>query len=254
MNDINRILKKYPKKKPPLSNFYIDNYDSFYDNNRNAKSLVTKISSLLERWMHLVVSKRHKNKNLRILEIGAGTLNHLQYEGHYQSYDIVEPYEKLYNNSSQISNITNIYKSIYDIPREAKYDVIISVATLEHVEDLPEILVKISALMNNNPSSSVKIAIPSEGGLLWYLSWRFGTGLGFWFKYGKSYKPFMNYEHINTSHEIESLMRYFFKEVSIKRFPFSNLHFSLYTYIEASIPNDENINDYLNGSTHSPKI
>jgi hypothetical protein len=253
MNEINYILSKFPKKKPPLAQFYRDNYNSFYDNNRNAKSLVTKISSYLEQWMHLVISSNNKINNPKILEIGAGTLNHIPYEKKYQTYDIIEPYVDMYKNTSLLSRVNNIFTSIYDVPPNFKYDLIISIATLEHVEDLPAILVKAADLLDNNSDASLKIAIPSEGSFLWYLAWRFGTGLGFWLKYGKSYKPFMNYEHINSSHEIESLIHFFFKDITVKRFPFEAFHLSLYTYIEASNLNLNNIKYYLDSTMCAEK-
>ena len=39
---------------------------------------------------------KKKFENSKILEIGAGTLNHLKYEKNFSEYDIVEPFKNLF--------------------------------------------------------------------------------------------------------------------------------------------------------------
>ncbi|SHO80672.1 hypothetical protein MNB_SV-15-275 [hydrothermal vent metagenome] len=179
--------------------------------------------------MHIQISKSSK-KN--ILEIGAGTLNHIKFEKKYLFYDIVEPMPFLYKDSQYLKDINNIYKSSKDIPNNILYDNIISIAVLEHITDLPSELVRLSKKLNDK--GVMQISIPTEGSFLWYCSWRFVTGISFYLKYKLDYKPFMKYEHVNNSKEIEILIRYLFKNVKIIRFPFNIFHFSFYTYIEAS--------------------
>ena len=48
----------------------------------------------MESWAHKIISKKKFEKN-KILEVGAGTLNHLKYEKSFSEYDIVEPFKKL---------------------------------------------------------------------------------------------------------------------------------------------------------------
>ena len=43
--------------------------------------------------------------NEEILEIGAGTLNHLKYEKNYSVYDIVELFKNLYQDSIEIKKL-----------------------------------------------------------------------------------------------------------------------------------------------------
>jgi hypothetical protein len=81
------------------------------------------------------------------LEIGAGTLNQLKYEKK-AIYDIVEPFEILYENSPELNRINKIYRDISEINDE-KYDRIISCACFEHILNLPEVVAKSCILLNN---------------------------------------------------------------------------------------------------------
>ena len=44
---------------------------------------------------HKIISKKKFEKS-KILEVGAGTLNHLKYEKSFSEYDIVEPFKKTF--------------------------------------------------------------------------------------------------------------------------------------------------------------
>ena len=72
-----------------------------------------------------------------ILEIGAGSLNHVPYEKCVPIYDCVEPFRELYEASRYQEQIRNLYKDVKGIPEHARYDRILSLALLEHLEDLP---------------------------------------------------------------------------------------------------------------------
>ena len=71
-----------------------------------------------------------------------------------QPYDIVEPYEGLYKNSSELDRIRNIYADIATIEGEALYDRITAIATFEHITDLPEVVAKSCLLLKNNGHAS----------------------------------------------------------------------------------------------------
>jgi hypothetical protein len=51
----------------------------------------------------------------RTLEIGAGNLNHLQYEPQGGPYDVVEALSHLAENSSRRSRVVNIYRDLAEI-------------------------------------------------------------------------------------------------------------------------------------------
>jgi hypothetical protein len=78
--------------------------------------------------------------------------------------------------------------------------------------------------------------IPSEGGVLWGLGWRFTTGLAYYFRTGLNYKTVMRHEHVNNQKEIIAIVRHFYDDVFIARFPFNFSHISFYAYVEARNP------------------
>lgn len=237
---ISRILEKFPKKRKPLPEAYVKLYDQMYESNRKGRDIASSFALFLERWMH----RMHQNYvEFPILEIGAGTLNHIPFESKTGEYDVVEPLPMLYFNSENKDRINEFYKSIDCIPLDKKYARIISVAVLEHVENLPDLIARSALLLSTN--GKMLSGIPSEGGVLWYLAWRCGTGIAFWLRHKLSYVPFMRYEHINNADEIISLMRYFFKNVEVVRYPISVKHLSLYTFLVASEPNIDLAKRYL---------
>ena len=69
--------------------------------------------------------------------------------------------------------------------------------------------------------------------------------MSFWLRNKIPYGVLMRHEHINSLAEIESIIKFFFKEVRISRYPLPFVHVSLYSYIEASSPNVEAAKLYL---------
>lgn len=244
MKNIEEYLKRFPKVRSKLPPSYQKIYENEYKDNRNGIGFIGKLKLKLEDWMHIKIANLPK-KN--ILEMGAGTLNHIKFEKNYSSYDIVEPMSFLYENSKFINNINNIYSSSKEIPKDKIYNNIISTAVFEHITDLPSELLRLTNRLNKD--GIMQISIPTEGGFLWYLSWRFITGTSFYLKYKLDYKILMKYEHVNNAQEIEALIKFLFNNVKIIRFPFNLFHFSFYTYIEASDINYTSIKkleQYLN--------
>ena len=224
------LKKKYPKYRRPLSKEYLKVYEEHYKNNRDGKGLTNFLSSYMESWAHKIVSKT-KFKSDKILEIGAGTLNHLKYEKNISSYDIVEPFKNLFINSDEKKYVNRIYDSIFQI-KNNKYDRIISIMTFEHLENLPEIVKKCHALLDKD--GVMQIAIPCEGEFAFKLGWKLTTGISFKLKYGLNYSKIMSHEHLNTQKEILVVLKNFFRISKFKRSPFIlPLHnLSFYSYIE----------------------
>ena len=96
-NRIPRLLDSYPRERPPLSEAHRAGYVDEYKINRDGKGALYKILSLLERWGHNKVSDQQNDGD--ILEIGAGTLNHVPYESGIANYDCIEPFQELFANS-----------------------------------------------------------------------------------------------------------------------------------------------------------
>ncbi|WP_096908420.1 methyltransferase domain-containing protein [Halobacteriovorax marinus] len=192
----------------------------------------------LEEWMHIKVANSSHSET--ILEVGAGTINHPIYEKNFSQYDIVEPQEYLYRNSNQLKFINNRYLNLSQIEADKKYDKICSIAVLEHLENLPFDLYQ--ALQHLKPGGRFAAGIPSEGGLLWGLTWRLTTGVAFFLKHRLNYKNLMRYEHVNDDLEIIDILSFLFKDVTIKRFPLPYRHFSWYTFLDCKEVNYVNLN------------
>ncbi|MGZ6206018.1 MAG: class I SAM-dependent methyltransferase [Syntrophales bacterium] len=235
------LREVYPKKRRQLPPEYEAIYKEEYRHNRSSKGTVAGIVARLEQWMHRKVAMPPQTSPL--LELGAGTLNHVPWEDAVDLYDIVEPFVDLYRDTPYVRRIRHFYPDISDIPPESSYARIISVAVLEHVLDLPALVARACLLLKD--SGRFVAGIPSEGGLLWYFAWRFGTGLDFWIRRRLTYGVLMRHEHVNTAKEIVAVLNVFFTRVSVDRFPLPLLHGSFYTLIEAKIPRKDLATHFL---------
>jgi hypothetical protein len=229
------IFDNFPKLRPPLPREIQDIYSAHYKSNREGQTIAS-LARRMESWLHRQVASdvaNLKDSAKVTLEIGAGTLNHLPYEPAVHSYDIVEPFADLYICAPLLGKVRNIYSDISEVPVSCHYDRITSVATLEHVCNLPEVIARSGLLLAEN--GVFRSSVPSEGTLLWTLGWKLTTGLEFKLKYGLDYALLMKHEHVNTAEEIEEILEYFFKEVKCKVFGLSK-SISLYRYYECHNP------------------
>ena len=225
------LIKTYPRIRPPVSAEFSRVYEQVYKDNRSGKGLLSHLSQQLESWMHRKVASCVNAQAHQLLEIGGGTLNHVDYEQNTLHYDIIEPLHILYQDNPKKSRIRHFYNDIKEIPETIRYNRIISVAVLEHIVDLPDVLRKCTTLLEKD--GVFQAGIPSEGGLLWGMAWRCSMGLSFKLRTGLDYGELMRHEHVSNADEIIALVQHFFKEVTVKRFPLRGGHSSLYCYIEA---------------------
>jgi hypothetical protein len=238
------LFQDFPKTRPVLPPSYELIHKEHYKRNREGRSIATALSLKLEGWMHRKVAEDVKERNYTCttLEIGAGTLNHLPYEPNTTPYDIVEPLLSLYEPSEQIGRIRNIYKDIAQISRSEKYDRIISIATLEHICNLPEVVARAALLLKQG--GQLRIAVPSEGTLLWRMACKLTTGMEFKLKYGLDYDIIMRHEHVNSAREIADILEFFFEQVKSTALGFSK-KFSLYQFFICSAHNVDKCLCYL---------
>ena len=243
-DDRHLALANFPKQRKPLPVEYQKIYDTHCKDNRGGRTTASRLGQLMERWMHKQVAANDggTSQPISTLEIGAGTLNHLVYESTNSPYDIVEPFRGLFESSRDIVRIRNIYNDIFEIPDDRRYDRVISIATLEHVCDLPKLVAKSALLMHQE--GQFRAGIPSEGTWLWRLGWRLSTGLEFRIRYGLNYELIMKHEHVNTAAEIDSVLRYFFAKVRFKVFGLSK-SVSLYQFFCCEKPDPRRCTDYL---------
>src|SRR4051812_44678822 len=203
------ILSRFPKERPELPEAYRRIYAEHYKRNREGGSAASSMSQKMESWMHRMVAADVAGTPTPpgTLEIGAGSLNHLRYEPRSDCYDVVEPLTDLVTTSAYRSRISRAYPTLAEI-RDRQYARIISIAAFEHYCDLPDIVAECRRLLA--PGGQLRVAVPSEGTLLWTLGWKLTTGLEFRLKYGLDYAVLMRHEHVNTAAEIEAVLRAFF--------------------------------------------
>jgi hypothetical protein len=203
-----------------------------YRFNRSGKRGLSKIVAKLESWMHRRVGDKVSGGSL--LEIGAGNLNHVPYLPGSCICDAVEPFRELWVDSPYRSRIYRMYSDLQEIPQNVSYDCIFSVAVLEHLADLPFILARAGLLLCEG--GTFRAGFPSEGGMLWELSWRLTTGIEYRLRRGLDYGAIMRHEHLNTASEILMLLRHFYEHVEVFRFPLPFDHLSFYTTAIARQP------------------
>ena len=239
------IIDLFPKNRADLPKEYQDIYTLHYKRNRDGKTKTTSLSMKMERWLHRQVALDLKNidseSDTDTLEIGAGTLNHLKFEQNVKDYDIIEPFTDLFKNSDQLKRVKNVFSDILEIDNNTKYQRIISIATFEHIMDLPTIIAKVALLLKKE--GVLRVSIPNEGTVVWKLGTLI-TGLEFKKIYGLDYQVLMKYEHVNTAYEIEEVLRYFFKETSIKVFGISK-KLAFYHFICCKTPDVKKASEYL---------
>ena len=206
------LLSLFPKQRPELPEAYRKIYAEHYKRNREGASAASFLSRKMESWMHRKVAEDAGRNagECSTLEIGAGGLNHLQYEPASGDYDVVETLGDLVETSPNRSRVAHAYRDLAEI-RDRQYDRIISIAAFEHYCDLPDVVRRCGELLA--PHGQLRIAVPSEGTRLWTLGWKFTTGLEFRMKYGLDYGVLMKHEHVNTAAEIEGVLRIFFRIV-----------------------------------------
>lgn len=237
------MFDNFPKDRPELPPEFQAIYAEQYKQNRDGGSKASGIAQKLESWMHKkVAADAISGPEKATLEIGAGTLNQLQYEKVSKPYDIIEPFELLYKDSPQLNRIRHVYNDISEIPEGTVYDRVTSIAAFEHICDLPRVVAKSGLLLAEG--GNLRIGIPSEGTILWRLGYTYSTGLEFKRKYGLDYEVLMRHEHVNTAKEIEEILKYFFTEVRGSVFGIAK-SLSFYQFYACEKPVRERCFEYL---------
>jgi hypothetical protein len=240
--DNSRILEKFPRIRIELPEEYRRIYEQHYLDSREGQSKTTSLVKRLETWLHKKVAEdvAAGGNHFSTLEIGSGTLNHLAFEPVSNSYDAVEPFALLYQQSPMRSKVRRIFGDIMEIDG-VTYDRIISIATFEHVTDLPAMVAKAATLLNEK--GHLRVSVPNEGTILWRLG-TYVTGFAFRKKYGLDYQLLMRYEHINTAGEIEEVLRYFFRSVRVSVLGL-NRKLAFYRFCDCRDVIEENLAAYL---------
>ena len=229
------LLKRFPKTRPPLPAAFQAIYQTHYKENREGGSTASSLAQRMEQWLHHAVASdlRGGGRSVATLELGAGTLNQLRFEASTGPYDVVEPFAELYAGSPHRHRVRDIFADITEVPADRRYDRITSVAALEHITNLSEVMAYSALLLAQD--GVFRAAIPSEGGFLWRMGWTFTTGLEFRLRHGLDYGVLMAHEHVNTAAEIETLAGALFEDVTIRSYGIGR-ELSLYRFFAASRP------------------
>ena len=138
------------------------------------------------------------------------------------------------NRSPDLARIRHINPALNEVPLSPGFERILSVAVLEHLDDLPTTIAACARRLA--PGGIFQAGIPAEGGFIWGSAWRVTTGISYRLRTGLPYAPVMRHEHLNDAAEIISILRYFFQIVRVHWFPLPTRHFAFYGYIEAREP------------------
>ncbi|HLQ76386.1 MAG TPA: class I SAM-dependent methyltransferase [Terriglobia bacterium] len=241
------MLSRFPKTRPVLPDAYRAIYDEHYRTNREGLSPASSLSQKMEAWMHRCVASdvAEGSAGRRTLEIGAGRLNHLVFEPQSDAYDVLEPMKELCLESPQRGRVRNVY-SAFDQIGDSQYDRIISIAAFEHYRHLPAIVATCGVLLAAN--GSLRIAIPSEGALLWKMGWTLTTGLEFRIRHGLDYGVLMRHEHLNTADEIRMVLQMFFAGIRTRFFGIGPA-LSFYQFFECRNTDRELCRRYLESAS-----
>jgi len=136
----------------------------------------------------------------------------------------------------------DVYSDIDEIDLNKQYDRIISVATFEHIEDLPKVVAK--TCVHLNQQGTLRTSIPNEGNFLWSLGWKMTTGLEFWYNYRLDYGTLMKYEHVNNANEIEEILDYFYEDNKCSCFGLGK-KMAFYRFYESKQPRVDRAKEYL---------
>ena len=146
------MFEQYPKIRPPLPDRIETIYAEQYRSNREGETLASKAAQTAESWMHRQVARDvlgQPSERRSTLELGSGTLNQLPYEPEVGPYDIVEPFSDLYVDSPAVSRVRDAWSDVSQVPDGARYDRITSVAALEHISNLPEVVARCGLLLSS---------------------------------------------------------------------------------------------------------
>jgi hypothetical protein len=239
------IFDRFPKARPRLPDAHAAVFAQEYAINRTGATLTARAAQRLEGWMHRQVAARSRPGE-QLLELGAGTLNHVAYEARAESYDAVEPRAFLYQDQPVRRALRRIVPSIDDLPADARYDRVLSIAVLEHMTDLPREVARAAGRLKDG--GVFQAGVPCEGHLLWGIAWRLSTGLAFRLRTGLSYAPLMRHEHVNRFDEIRAVLDHLFARSAVRFFPLPTPHLAFYAYLECREPRHDRARALIAGA------
>jgi phosphatidylethanolamine/phosphatidyl-N-methylethanolamine N-methyltransferase len=200
--------------------FYSDFYTTVFNESGFTKFSFQMTHKLLEKNYHFHSRKmnRFREKNFRIIEIGAGKGEHLPFVkddfSEYLMLDLFDPPENYFGlENSRVKWIkADICGQLKDY---GLFDRVIVMCVLHHLEDIESAVENMMRILK--PGGAITIFLPSDPGLFNRLNRRI-------FVTSKAKKHgFFNYdlvnalEHRNHCYSIDKQLKYLFKDFNVSR-------------------------------------
>jgi SAM-dependent methyltransferase len=164
---------------------------------------------------------RHATRKGRVLEIGSGLGEHIEYEDlagvEYHALEFRENMSaEIRKRFPHVNVITGDCEQRIDFP-DAYFDRILAIHVLEHLPNLPAAIREARRLLK--PDGEFMVVIPCEGGLAYSLARKISAQRIFEARYKTSYDWFIKTEHINMPSEILAELNPHFETVNSHFFP-----------------------------------
>lgn len=207
---------KWPKQLLALSDEQRRIKDDFM---KHWHEVLPRRYGLVEKFNHGYPARRHRNG--RILEIGAGLGEHIEYEDlNGVDYYALEMRENMAAEIRRrfpgVHAITGNCEERIGFP-DGSFDRILAIHVLEHLPNLPAAIREVRRLLK--PDGDFIVVIPCEGGLAYSLARRISAQRIFEARYKTSYEWFIRTEHINVPSEILAELEPHFHIVGREFFP-----------------------------------
>ncbi|MEW6682306.1 MAG: class I SAM-dependent methyltransferase [Nitrospirota bacterium] len=210
--------KQVPVLTPEQSRIADDWMEYFFQVNKNRFSGVIDFG-------HKFVARNSRPGFVRTLEIGAGLGDQLAYEELDEKQ--MEQYVSVELRKSMAGVLQRRWPKAKTIIADCQerlpypdghFDRILAIHVLEHLPNLPAFLAEADRLLDR-PYGQLLVVIPCEGGLGYSLGRRVTSQRMFEKRYNRSYRPFIEAEHVNSAREVLHELRGTFSVEKISWYP-----------------------------------
>jgi len=215
-------MSKWPKQLPPLSPEDKRICDDFME---HWHDVFPNRYSMADRFGHEYVAGHRPAQFGRVLEIGAGLGEHLEYEKlteeQQRNYVAVEARQNMADRIKQswpqVQTLVADCQERLDFA-DGYFDWIIAIHVLEHLPNLPATIREMHRLCDKT-RGMFSIMIPCEGSLAYSLAREISAKRVFQKRYKRPYHIFISREHINLPWEIFEELKPYFEVVQSTYFP-----------------------------------
>lgn len=215
--------------------FYRDYYSKTIGNN------ATGLRSLLWKYPHRLFEKRFKsNLNQKILEVGAGNGEHLNFVAQdFNSYVALDIRISKGLKSYDSENIKTLEGDVCNLDRfqDSEFNRVISMCLLAHLSDPEKALREMRRVASNG--STIQIYLPCEPGLALRVFRRLVTSPAVKRMGYQGFDVFMAREHRNALYPLTVLINNVFRRDKIRTyrrpFPLLGWYFNLFYLVEVEV-------------------